>query len=94
MARDRAQHVPTARAQCSVALTGVNFDTCCLLRVAQQSMRFSDDRDNDHVFRTTNGSHGKPWRVIAVRVAEVRRNDATMPCQHEVQLGAGNIART
>jgi hypothetical protein len=42
----------------------------------------------------TDRSHGRPWRAVAVRVAEPRRDDATVPCQHEARLGVGNIART
>ena len=93
MARDCVQHVPTARAQCSVALNAGHIQhlrppTCR----SQQSMRFSDNRDNDHAFRTTNGSRGRQWRAIEVCVDEAECDDATVPCHLEAQLGVSNIA--
>jgi hypothetical protein len=57
-------------------------------------MRFSDNRDNDHAFRTTNGSRGRQWRAVEVCVNEADRDDATVLCHLEAHSEVGNIART
>jgi hypothetical protein len=57
-------------------------------------MRFSDNGDNDHAFRTTHGSRGRQWHAIGVCVGEAERDDATVLNHLEAHSGVGNIART